>query len=50
MEDDKFYEAIAEGVRRAVWDIATNATDAPCQDFYEYIQKGVKEAHEALKD
>lgn len=33
--------AVSDGVRAAVWDIATNATDMPCADFYEAIKGGV---------
>lgn len=32
---------IVEGVENAIWRIATNATSAPCADFYDAIQKGV---------
>ena len=37
-------EAVRQGVYDAVWAIATNATDAPCSDFYDMIKNGVKEA------
>jgi hypothetical protein len=37
-------DAITEGVYRAFWDMINNATHAPCADFYEAVQKGVKEA------
>ena len=38
-------EAVSEGVRRAIWDIATNATTMPCVDFYASIAEGVTKAH-----
>lgn len=41
-------EAITEGVRRAMWDIATNATQMPCHDFYASIQDGVRDGIERL--
>jgi len=40
--------AISKGVYNAIWDIATNATHAPCGDFYASIEKGVKDAHLTL--
>lgn len=35
-------EAITEGVRQAMWKMITNATDAPCGDFYEAVTNGVE--------
>lgn len=34
-------EAIKEGVESAFWRLFTNATDAPCQDFYEAVTNGI---------
>lgn len=39
---DDMMEAISEGVRRAIWEIANNATDAPCADFYDAIKAGTE--------
>lgn len=47
---DKFYEAVAEGVRRAVWQIATSATDMPCADFFDAIRKGMEDAGSNIVD
>jgi hypothetical protein len=41
---DDLKEAIAEGIRRAFWDMITNATSAPCADFYAAVQDGVERA------
>ena len=41
---EQIIEAISKGVERAIWRIATNATSAPCADFYESIKCGIKEA------
>jgi hypothetical protein len=41
-------EAITEGVRRAFWDMITNATGAPCADFFDSVKAGVKEAVEGM--
>lgn len=38
------YDPLFEGVRAGIWQVATNATDMPCSDFYDSIQKGVAEA------
>ncbi|MBT8169663.1 hypothetical protein [Falsiruegeria litorea] len=38
------HEAVQDGTRQAIWDIATNATGAPCADFYDALQRGVEEA------
>ena len=35
------FEAIRQGVADAIWRVATNATDAPCKDFYDTIKEGV---------
>lgn len=40
---EHFMECVKDGVSSAVWNIATNATDMPCSDFYEMIKQGVKE-------
>ncbi len=48
LEAEKVYEAIAEGVERAIWRMITNATDMPCQDFYDTIHKAAKEAFEKV--
>jgi len=44
--EDKVFEAISEGVSVAIWKIATNATSAPCGDFYYHVKQGVKEGIE----
>lgn len=46
MNSLQFQEAIKEGVQSAIWQVATNATDMPCADFYDSIQKGVEKAME----
>lgn len=43
---EEFMNKIQEGVHSAIWQIATNATSAPCSDFYDSIQKGVEKAME----
>lgn len=42
--EDDLREAIAEGVYRAFWQMITNATDAPCADFYDAVERGVEKA------
>lgn len=37
-------QALSEGVRGAIWQMITNVTDSPCQDFYDAVTKGVKAA------
>ena len=48
LDPDKVYEAIAEGVDRAIWRMISNATDMPCHDFYATIEKAAKEAFEKV--
>jgi len=48
LEADKVYAAISEGVSDAMWRMMTNATSAPCEDFYASIEKGTKEALEKV--
>lgn len=42
------YDAVRQGVRDAIWQIATNATDMPCSDFYETIKQGVQDGIKAV--
>jgi hypothetical protein len=44
-----FYEAIREGVRDAIWQQATSATQMPCADFYAALSDGVEAALRGLK-
>jgi hypothetical protein len=44
--NEQILNAIREGVRDAFWQMMTNATDAPCQDFYAAIEQGVENAME----
>lgn len=37
-------DAFSKGTKDAIWQMITNATDTPCQDFYDAVTKGVKEA------
>jgi hypothetical protein len=48
LEPEKIYAAIADGVDRAIWRMITNATGAPCNDFYDTIEKAAKEAFEKV--
>lgn len=41
MGDGALYRAFAEGVSEAMWRMMTNATVAPCADFYEAITNGI---------
>lgn len=41
---DQIYQAIREGVADAMWRLMTNATDMPCNDFYDHVKAGVKDA------
>ncbi len=41
---EQFMEQIRLGTYSAIWQIATNATDAPCADFYDSIENGVKKS------
>ena len=50
MDEDRFYDAIREGVEDAMWRLMNNATDMPCADFYASIKDGVEEAHLKLSD
>jgi hypothetical protein len=34
-------DAITEGVRAAMWNMITNATMAPCADFFAAVEDGV---------
>lgn len=44
LEPEKVYDAISKGVENAIWRMITNATDMPCADFYDSIQKAATEA------
>ena len=45
---EPFFKAIRQGTQDSIWQIATNATSAPCADFYDMIKQGVKEGTENL--
>jgi hypothetical protein len=47
---DRIVGAIRDGVREAMWQMITNATDAPCHDFYTMVKMGVEEAMEKVRD
>lgn len=49
IDSDKFYDAISVGVQGAIWQMITNATDAPTADFFETVKEGVKEAMMEIK-
>ena len=49
-KDDRYYEAIAEGVHRAFWQLFSNATDMPCHDFYDTLKDAAREAFEKVAD
>ena len=40
---NELLDAIRAGVHDAVWAMITNATMAPCADFYDAVQEGVAE-------
>lgn len=42
--DDRYYEAIAEGVYRAMWQMITNNTSSPCADFFFHIERAAETA------
>lgn len=44
------FEAIAEGVDRAMWRMITNGTQMPCNDFFATIKEAVNEAMERVVD
>ena len=44
MSNKDIYDAIRQGVNDAFWQMITDATDAPCADFYDTIREAVKEA------
>jgi len=48
LDPNRIYEAIAEGVDRAIWRMITNATGMPCHDFYLTIEKAAREAFEKV--
>lgn len=39
----EFLEAISDGVTKAIWKIATDASYTPCADFYDMIKLGCEE-------
>ena len=47
---EELAEAISEGVRRAFWQMITNATSMPCADFYAALEDGVARGMERYCD
>jgi hypothetical protein len=48
LDPERVYEAIADGVHTAIWRMITNATSAPCADFYHHVKQGVADAIAAM--
>lgn len=46
LDAERIYEAISEGVYRAMWQVITNATSMPCHDFYYAIKEAAQTAFE----
>ena len=44
LDKQEIYNAITEGVDRAMWRMITNATDMPCHDFYDTIKDAAEKA------
>ena len=44
LDPEKFYEATAAGVDRALWRMITNATQMPCTDFYDTIKEAAEKS------
>jgi hypothetical protein len=44
LSKEELMEAIADGVERAMWQMITNATQAPCHDFFDTIGDAVERA------
>lgn len=42
MNDIRVYEAIKQGVYDAIWQMITNSTDCPCEDFFNVVREGVQ--------
>ena len=38
------FDAVREGTRQGIWQMITNDTNTPCDDFYETVQQGIVEA------
>ena len=43
-KDINTFEAIRQGTKEAMWQMITNATDAPCADFYDSIKSAANSA------
>jgi len=48
LDPNKVYAAIADGVERAIWQMINNATETPCRDFYDTIEKAARAAFEKV--
>lgn len=46
---EEIFEKIREGVHDAFWQLFSSATMMPCQDFYDTVKEGVKEAISELE-
>lgn len=47
--NELLFDAIRQGVRDAMWQLMTNATDAPCADFFQAIEDGAAAGIEKVK-
>ena len=50
LDPDRVYEAIAEGVERAIWRMITSGTQMPSADFYATIGEAARQAFGSARD
>lgn len=49
LDASEVYAAISDGVYRAIWQMITNSTDMPCNDFYDTIKDAAKAAFSGMQ-
>lgn len=47
-EKEEILQAIEDGVERAMWQMITNATSMPCQDFYDTIKEAAEKSFSGI--
>ena len=48
MKDNDIFEAVAEGVDRAIWRMITGITQMPSSDFWDTLKTAIETAFERV--
>ena len=50
LQHELLFDAVRRGTCAAIWQMITNATQAPCADFYATVKEGVRDGIVRIAD